>query len=281
VRVLLFIIPIFLFIGCNKTSQISLRSNPEGANVYDKKSKKFIAKTPAELSYVFDSDPESPECEKIPPIVAVWGNNDAMITEDDLVVCPNKDYKIVINQYTFKKPAQYKLVEYEEEWRFVPYLGVNLISSSIDMDVTKSNTSVSNNSNEYLYKVGFVDKSNNRLEINYSTLELDDKDLNLYSLDTIIPIEQLKDINTEPYFKFGLGFANYTYNSTAYSNSTYTLGFGFLGYLNEDLELDVGFSNRSHINYGSLAKEMGFNSISGSETKINLKNILMGLNYKF
>ena len=278
-RIVLLILPIFLFLGCNKTSQVDLRSIPEGAKIYDTKSKKFIAKTPAELTYVFDNDPMTPECEIIPPITAVWNGYNAIITEKNIMICPDKNYKIVINQHTFREPIKYKVIEYKEEGYFIPYIGVDIISSSIDVDIAETN--VSNNNSSYLYKLGFIDKQNNRLELNYTTLEFDEKDLNLYSLDTIISISKLKDKNAEPYFKFGFGYANYTYNNIDYTNPMYTLGFGLYGYLSENIEVDLGLSTKSHLNYGSIFEGIGFNGVEKPESRINLTNIVMGMNYKF
>lgn len=280
-KVLILLLPVFFFFGCNKISQVELRSIPEGAKVYDKNTDKLIAKTPATLTYVFDSDPKTPECEIIPPLTVIWGAKNAVITEKNIIICPNRDYKITLNQYSYKKTPEYRLVEYKEHWSFTPYFGINTISSGIDFDITDTDESLSSKDSSYLYKLGFVDNKNNRLEINYSSLLLDEKDLNLYSLDTVIPILRLKDENVEPYFKFGLGYANYTNATTDYTMPTYSLGFGFYGYITKSLELEVGLSSVSHLNYGSFAEEIGFNGIESVESKLELTNILMGFNYKF
>ncbi len=281
-RYLIFFIGILFFQACSNSSKVEVRSIPEGAKIYDTKSKKMIGKEPLELTYLYDNDPDTPKCEILPPLTAVWGNYDAIITERDIVVCQGKDYIVTINQSSFRKPKELKAVENEQEWRFRPYLGSSIVASNIKLDIldgTKKSFALNNSG--YLYKIGFIDNSNNRLEINYTLLQLDERDLNLYSLDTIIPITSLRVKLAEPYFKFGLGYFDHTYNEEQYSSAVYMLGVGVLGYISKNIEVELGLSNTQHINYSSIAQEAGFKGVEGGETKIHLNNILMGVNLKF
>lgn len=281
-RYLIFLIVVLFFQACSNSSKIEVKTLPEGAKVYDKNSNTFMGRSPLELTYLYDNDPDTPKCEKLPPLTAIWGNNDAIITERDIIVCQGKDYIVTINQNSFKRPKNLKLIENEKEWKFRPYLGTSIISSNIKLDIldsTKTNFAV--NDSGYLYKIGFIDNDNNRLEVNYTLLQLDERDLNLYSLDTIIPITSLRVKLAEPYFKFGLGYFDYSYNEQQYSSAVYMLGVGVLGYISKNIEVELGLSNTQHINYSSIAHEVGFKGVEGGDTKINLNNILMGVNLKF
>lgn len=276
-RSFIFLVFVLFFYGCNKTSQIDLRSDPNGAKVYDTKTNQYLGRTPVELTYIYDSNPKTPPCEVMRPITVIWGDEDAKVTERSLIVCPNKDYKVFIDQVAFSKAKNYKIVESKEVWSIRPYLGVNMESSQIDFAIASADT-LDSVSSTYVYKIGFIDEKNNRLEVNFTTYDFEENELSLYSLDTIIPFYEGQ---VKPYFKFGVGYHNYEYDLVEYSNINYNLGMGFLSKLSKSIELDVGFSNKRHLNYSSLSKGFGFDGVDGLDSKIDLKSIVMGVNYKF
>lgn len=275
-KTLILVVVAFLFYGCNSTSQLELSSSPNGAKIYDTTTNQYLGRTPLELTYIYDSDPKTPKCELLRPITAIWGDNEAKVTERSLIVCPGKDYKMLIGKVAFSKAKNYKLVENDEVWNINPYIGVSLDSSHIVFDT--SDLSQKSNSTTYRYKIGFIDEDDNRFEINYALYDFEENDMSFYSLDTIIPFyeEQVR-----PYFKFGLGYHNYEYDLEEYSSVNYNFGLGVLGSMSESIEVDLGISTKRHLNTSSLAKSAGFKGVDSPDSKLDLKTIVMGVNYKF